>query len=474
LEIRMDAYDLVVIGAGPGGYPAAIRGAQLGARVAIVEREAFGGTCLNWGCIPSKALIAVAELYGKIRTAGDFGIRVEGVSLDYAAMVKRKDQIVDRLHKGVQGLLSANGVKSIKGAASLQSRTRIAVAPPGGGPAEMLEAAKIILATGSTSSLPGFIPRHERVVESRAFLARTTLPASVIVLGGGTIGCEFAGMLAHLGSKVTIVEMLEDILAGLDGDIRREVRRHMDKSLGVRILTGKPLEGITADSRGVRGTAGGEALEAELLLVAVGRKPVTDWLNLAAAGLTATPRGTLEVDEFGRTAAANIYAIGDLTDGPQLAHRATSQGGVAAEHALGKGRRPNEAVVPGCIFTSPEIGTAGLGEDEAAKKGRPVKTGKFQFLASGRALASGEAVGFAKWVVDAETDQLVGAHVVGPHATELIAEAAALIRAEMTATALGHTVHAHPTLSEAWLEAAHAVHGQAIHAPPSRKPSSKS
>ena len=282
----MEEFDVVVVGAGPGGYPAAIRAAQLGARTAIVERESFGGTCLNWGCIPSKALIASAELFARIQSAEEMGIKVEKVSFDYGAMVKRKDQLVERLHKGVKQLLEVNGVKIFQGTASFESRTRIAVTPRSGAPT-VIGAAKTILATGSTSVVPGFLPKHERVVESRALLDRKTAPASVLIMGGGIIGCEFACLLAHLGVRVTVVEMLEDILISLDPDVRREVRKHMESSLKIKVLTGKPLEKVTADDRGVKGTCGGESLEAELLVVAVGRRAVTDGLKLENAGLIA-------------------------------------------------------------------------------------------------------------------------------------------------------------------------------------------
>ncbi len=463
----MEEFDVVVIGAGPGGYPAAIRAAQLGVRTAIVEKESPGGTCLNWGCIPSKALIAAAELHARLKSAGEMGIRVEGLSFDYAAMVRRKDEVVGKLATGVRQLLEANGVKGFKGTGSFEARNRIAVASASG--TTVIGAAKTILATGAASAVPAFLPRHDRVVESRAFLDRKSLPASAIVLGGGIIGCEFAGMLANLGVRVTVVELLEEILAVVDPDVRAVVRRHMEKSLGVRVLTGKPLEKVAADDRGVRGECGGERLEAEILLVAVGRKPVTEGLRLENAGLKAGAQGTLAVDDVGRTAAPTIYAIGDVTGGPQLAHAATSQGIVAAEHACGRRDRKNETVIPSCIFTSPEIGTAGLGEEEVAKQGLKVRVGKFPFAALGKALAAGEPLGFAKWIVDPETDRLLGAQVVGAHAPDLRAVAAAAIRGEFTAGEIGRTIHAHPTLSEAWMEAAHAAHGESIHAAPRRK-----
>ena len=467
----MAAFDIVVIGAGPGGYPAAIRAAQLGASVALVEREEMGGTCLNWGCIPTKTLIASSELFARIKSAGAMGLRVDNASFDYAAMADRKDQVVQKLRNGVKQLLKANGVTVFQGNASFQSRNRIQVDPAAGGGVEtvVLAAAKTIISTGAASAMPGFLPRHERVVESRGFLGLRALPATTLILGGGIIGCEFACMLAQLGVRVTMVELLEDIIAVVDADVRRELRRHMEKTLGIRILTGVTLEEITADDRSVRGRAGQEKLEADLLLVALGRKPVTQTLKLENAGLAPNERGFLDVDAYGRTKVATIYAVGDVTGGPLLAHVATSQGLVAAANACGRYLHKNETVVPNCIFTTPEIGTVGLGEQEAQQQGKKIKTGKYMMSALGKALAIGEPIGFVKWVADAGTDQLLGAHAIGPHATDLIAEAAVAIRAELTAAELGHTIHAHPTLAEAWMEAAHVLLGEPIHSAPPRK-----
>jgi dihydrolipoamide dehydrogenase len=478
----------VVIGAGPGGYPAAIRAAQLGASVALVEKEEMGGTCLNWGCIPTKTLIASSELFARIKSAGTMGLRVASASFDYAAMADRKDQVVAKLRNGVKQLLKANGVTVFQGSASFQSRNRIQVelgvdpgVAPGFSPAHAalkggatsepvtLAAGKTIISTGATSAMPGFLPRHERVVESRGFLNLRALPASTLVLGAGVIGCEFACMLAQLGVKVTMVELLEDIVAVVDADVRRELRRHMEKSLGIRILTGVTLEEVTADDHSVRGRAGQESLEADLLLVSLGRKPVTSSLKLENAGLTPNERGFIDVDAYGRTNVATIYAVGDVTGGPQLAHAATAQGLVAAENACGRYLHKNETLIPNCIFTTPEIGTVGLGEQEAQQQGRKIKTGKFSMTVLGKALAMGEPMGFVKWVADADTHQLLGAHAVGPHATDIIAEAAVAIRAELTAADLAHTIHAHPTLAEAWMEAAHVLMGEPIHSAPPRK-----
>ncbi len=464
----MEKFDVVVIGAGPGGYPAAIRAAQLGASVAIVEREALGGTCLNWGCIPTKTLIASADLYHRVQHGAALGVAAGKASFDYAAMAARKGKVVERLQNGVGMLLKSNGIRVFEGTASFVNRSRVRVTPTKGDAVE-IEAGRTIIASGSTSAMPGFIPRHPRILESRAFLDLTALPGSLVVLGGGVIGCEFACMAAQLGVQVTVVEMLEDILLVLDADVRRELRQVMEKDLGIRVMTGQPMQDIQASAKSVTGRVGDEKVEAELMLVSVGRVPVTDGLYLARAGLTANERGCIEVDSACRTAVANIFAIGDVTAGStQLAHAATAQGLTAAEAACGRRARA-ETLVPACIFTAPEVGCVGLTEAQAAAQGRQVVTGKYMLSGLGKAMAAGEERGFVKWIVDARTDQLLGAQAVGAHATELVAEAAVAIRAELTAHELGATVHCHPTFSEAWMEAAHAVHGTCVHQPAKRR-----
>lgn len=463
----MDSFDVVVIGAGPGGYPAAIRAAQLGASVAIVEKEALGGTCLNWGCIPTKTLIASSDLYAQIAHAGTFGIKVKGMEADYPAMIRRKDEVVGKLKGGIGQLLKANKVTVFEGAASFESRTRLTVTSKTGSTSIGFKSA--IIATGSVSVMPGFIPRHERIVESRRLLEINELPASMTILGGGVIGCEFACLAAQLGVKVTLVEMLEDVLMILDRDVRSAFRNHLEKTLGVTVLTGAPLTDIKAGAKSVSGKVGEKTVESEMLLVAIGRKAFTEGLGLEKAGLKVNERGILDVDDNCRTAAPNIFAIGDVNGRAQLAHAATSQGVTAAENALGKKPHPMEALVPACIFTSPEIGAVGMSEADAAKKGFEVVTGKFHLAGLGKALASGHTEGFVKWVARKDTGQLIGGHAIGAHATELIAEAGLAIRAELTLDEVANTVHSHPTLSEAWMEAAHAAHGTCIHAPPKRR-----
>jgi len=462
----MEKFDLIVIGAGPGGYPAAIRAAQLGASVAIVEREAPGGTCLNWGCIPTKTLIASADLADQIRHAEAFGLKTAPPAVNYPALIDRKNRVVAQLSGGVAGLLKAHGVRWFPGTASFTARNRIQVVQ--GAQTTPLEAAHILIATGSTSALPGFLPQHPRIVESRAFLDRTELPASMIILGGGVIGCEFACLAARLGVAVTLVEMFADVLLILDPDVRRELRAAFEKKLKIRILTGAALTDVAADARGVSGKAGDQTVSADLMLVAVGRRPVTAELNLDALGLTLTPAGHIPVDAFGQTRAAGVYAIGDVNGGPQFAHAATRQGLIVAENLFAKTRTPFDPLVPACIFTDPEVGSVGLTETQAAEQKRAVKIGRFTFAHLGKALAAGHPEGFVKWIADAGTDRLLGAQAVGAHATELIAEATLAIRGEYTAAEFGRTIHSHPTLAEAWMEAAHALHGTCVHAPPRR------
>ncbi|NLB59729.1 MAG: dihydrolipoyl dehydrogenase [Lentisphaerae bacterium] len=463
----MAKYDLIVIGAGPGGYPAAIRAAQLGASVALIEKEALGGVCLNWGCIPTKTLISGASLYGQLRQAERFGIQTGKITFDYASMQRNKEAVVAKLQAGLAALIKANGIALHTGRAVFLGRNRLAVHPPQGAPST-LEGARTIIATGAVSFLPSWLPASPRIVDSRAFLDLPQLPRSLIVLGGGVIGTELACLAAQLGVQVTIIELLEDILLTLDTDLRATLRRHMERELKIRILTGTAAKEVLSEADKITLKTAQETFSAELLLVATGRRPQTQALELKQAGVQPDPQGFIAVDESGQTAAATIYAVGDVTGGVQLAHAATAQGIAAAEHALAQRPPARPALVPSCIFTAPEIGTVGLTEKEAQEQQRAVRSGKFPFQALGRALAAGETQGFVKLIVDAKSDQILGAQVIGLQATELIAEATTAIQAELTARELGSTIHAHPTLAEAWMEAARAVHGACIHAAPQR------
>jgi dihydrolipoamide dehydrogenase len=461
----MEQFDVGIIGGGPGGYPAAIRAAQLGLSVALVEREELGGTCLNFGCIPTKLFIGAAELLHSVRHAAYLGIKAGGAELDFAALAAHKDRSIAQLRGGVGALLKRNGVRVIQGGAAFLNPGQISVARGDAEPVR-LAARHFIIATGSTSFLPDSLPQHERIVESRKFLALKSLPERLLVLGGGYIGCELACMAARLGVAVVIVEMLDDILPGFDPDVRQELRKAMESTLGIRLLTGGALAGVTASASGVSASFRGETLNADYLLVATGRRPVTNGLGFEKIGVRVNARGYIEINPFGQTSVPTIYAVGDITGGTQLAHVATSQGIIAAENACGTPRRAYETVIPGVVFTSPEVGIVGLSEQEAKRRGIPVKVGRFPFAALGRSIVTGQHGGFAKWIAREHTDTLLGAAVVGPHATELIAEAAVAIRAKLKAHELEATIHAHPTFGEVWMEAAHAVHGAAIHAPP--------
>jgi dihydrolipoamide dehydrogenase len=376
--------------------------------------------------------------------------------------------VVAKLRGGIAALLKANGVDFYPATASFAGRNLLLL-KDSTGKESRLEAKHIVIAAGCVSAVPAFLPRDEKIMESRAFLEMDKLPARLIVLGGGIIGCELAGMAAQLGAEVTIVEILEDIMANLDKDLRGEVRKHMEKNLKIQILTGQPLKNIAVSGKTVKGQCGGKTLEAELLLCAAGRVPVSGDLALEACGLKANGKGFIETDADCRTKAANIFAVGDINGKHQLAHAATAQGIFAAEAALGRRRSHKPAVIPSCIFTSPEIGVAGLDEQEAVKTNRKVVIGKFPFAALGKAVSSGETTGFVKWIADPENGQLLGAAAVGAHATELIAEATLAIQSEQTYEELGRIVHAHPTFAEAWMEAAHGVGGNCIHAPPKHR-----
>jgi len=464
----MDKYDIAIIGGGPGGYPAAIRAAQLGASVVLIEKELPGGTCLNWGCIPTKTLITAASFYARARHEIPPGLKITGISFDYKELIGNKNRVVAKLRNGITHLLKANDVDFIRAAASFAGRNLLLLRDSSGNESR-LEAKNIVIAAGSVSALPSFLPRSEKIIESRAFLDLEKLPAKLIVLGGGVIGCELACMAAQLGAEVTIVEILEDIMTSLDKDLRSEVRRHMENDLRIQVLTGFSMENITCGQDGVKGQCAGKNLEAELLLCAAGRVPASADLALEQCGLKTNEKGFIETDFSCRTSAANIFAIGDINGKCQLAHAATAQGILAVETALGRRRPDRPQIIPSCIFTSPEIGVAGLSEQEAAKTNRKIIAGKFPFAALGKAISSGETIGFVKWIADPATGQLLGAAAVGAHAAELVAEATLAIQSELTYEELGRTVHVHPTFSEAWMEAAHAVGGHCIHLPPRRK-----
>src|SRR6184192_1546389 len=452
-------FDVVVIGGGPGGYVAALRAAQLGARTAIVEKDRMGGTCLVRGCIPTKALLQSSELYTMARDGAAFGLVADNVGFDWAAAQKRKGSVVDQLVKGVEGLLKAGGVTSYKGGARLAGKGVVEVA------GDRLQAKDIVIATGSAvARIP--LPGAELTIDSDQILELKDVPRRLAVIGGGVVGMEFAAMFAALGSKVTVLEMLPQVLAMVDADLVAVYSKHLSK-VGGEIHTDSKVSEVVKRNGAlqVRFSTGGEggAVDADQVLLAVGRTPYTQGLDAEKAGVK-LDRGRIVVDDHLRTSADGVWAIGDVIGGIMLAHVASYEGVCAVENIAGHGDRvPDYHAAPNCVYTDPEIAHVGLGEKEAKEKGISVKVGKFPFAAAGRALTLGQTEGFVKVIADAESGKLLGAHIIGPRATDLIAEATLAVQNGLTLEQLDLTIHAHPTLPESLMEAALAAQGRAIH-----------
>jgi len=463
-----ESYDLCIIGAGPGGYVAAIHAGRAGASVALIEKEHFGGTCLNVGCIPTKALLACTETLRTAKHSSDFGVNIDGeISFDWTAMLNRKDSIIEKLRTGIGGLLKNAGVTVYCGSASFEDKNKINITSVTGD-SEILISKNTIIATGSKPAMPEFIPKSPLILDSTDLLNIQEVPKSLIILGGGVIGCEFACLLSELGTEITIVEMLPDILPGLDIEISKQMGRELKKRK-IKVLTGKPLENITVSETGVTGIVGTKELSAEYMLVSIGRLPVTDGLNIVTTGVHVDEKGFIPVDNQCRTNISNIYAIGDVTGRIQLAHLASAMAITAAENACGNDDKFSDRFVPGCVYTNPEIGSVGLTQHQCAEQGIEFKIGKFPFAALGKAMAINEPTGFCKIISDAKNDQILGVHIIGAHATDLIAEAVTALEQNMSASKLGKVIHAHPTLSEIMMEAAHAVHDKSVHIPVMKK-----
>lgn len=461
----MEKFDLAVIGAGPGGYVAAIRAAQLGAKVALVEGGEIGGVCLNRGCIPTKALIASAHALSAARRAGEFGIALPGGEprVDMPAAVARKDRIVGQLKKGVASLLAANGVELIRGAASFTGPGAIAV---DGAP---LDARNVLIATGSSwMELPDIRLDGERIVTSDEALGWTAVPETLAIIGGGVVGCEFACMMRAFGAKVTIIEATPSILPPVERAISRLLVRSM-KDQGIEILTDATVKRAEAEGEGVRyELATGEVRQADRMIVAVGRRARTADLNLEAAGVALTERGFIKVDGRFKTTGEGTFAIGDVIGQPMLAHAASAEGVAAVEGIFGGAADHDPSSCPSPIFTSPEIASVGRTSEDLEKNGVAFKTGRFPFAANGKALCDGEAQGQA--IVHADgSGKILGVHIFGRDATLLIAEAALALHRGFSARDLASAIHSHPTLSEAIAEAALDIAGSAIHKAPARK-----
>ena len=457
-------YDVIVLGGGPGGYVAAIRAAQLGLKTAVIEKEHLGGVCLNWGCIPSKALIRNAEIANLLRRGKEFGFHFENLSMDYAVAVKRSRQVVTRLVKGVGVLMRKNKIDVIEGFGVLEDAHTLRVNDAS------YTTANIILATGSRpNSLPGVEFDGERILNYRQAIVQRDLPARFAIVGAGPIGMEFAYVYRSYGVEVTVIEMLPHILPNEDSDAAAVVAKAFRKA-GVRLLEGTRTERVEATESGVvlhvKNLESGqvERVEADQALIAIGIRPNSEGVGLEKAGV-ATERGWVQIDEFMRTNVPNIYAIGDVTGKMPLAHVASAQGIVAAETIAGAETMPIEdyAAMPRCTYCSPQVASLGLTEAQAREQGYEVTVGRFPFQANGKALGLGEREGFVKLVVDAKYGEILGVHMVGPEVTELLPELSLAKLMELTPAEIARNVHAHPTLSEVVMEAAHAALGHAIH-----------
>ena len=464
------SFDVLVIGGGPGGYVAAIRAAQLGLSVGLVEREALGGVCLNWGCIPSKALLRNAELLHIIREQSkELGFSFDNFSADFEKAYRRSRQVSQRLVKGIGFLMKKNAIQVIEGAATLTSPTAVTVEPGG----QTIEAKHIILATGARNrTFPGMETDGERVLGYREAIVLQESPQSLVVIGTGAIGVEMAYIHHAYGAQVTLVEMLPRILPLEDEEISQELQKLYGK-LGIAVRTGTRVERIERTEAGVRVHAvndAGEAvtLDAEKAIVAVGVQPNVEGLGLEAAGVQTRRGGFVEVDRFMRTNAPSIYAIGDVTGKLMLAHVASAMGMVAAEHIAGhevEGFADDEYLfMPRAIYCQPQVASMGLTEKQATERGHEINVGRFNFIANGKALGLNEKNGWVKVISDKRYGEILGVHMIGPEVTELLPEFVLAHGNELTAHEIARSVHAHPTLSEVLMEAAHAVEGQAIHA----------
>ncbi len=463
----MAKYDAVVLGGGPGGYECAIRISQNGLKTALIEEDELGGTCLNRGCIPTKALLHAADIYTEAQNSAPFGINISGVSFDYAKIIERKNAVVKQLTSGVGFLEKSNGVEVIKARGTMTGPHTISLST-----GDTVEADYVVLATGSVPAripIPGIdLPG---VVDSTGVLDITECPKAVVIVGGGVIGTEFATFFSRLGVQVTIVEMIDRILGPLDKEIADLVARKLKKN-GVKIFTGVKVTSIEAGLKvnyeakdGAKGVA-----EGDIVLMAGGRWPNSKNVGFEQIGLQMNKRGFVEVDGLCRTNLPGVYAIGDLNGKMQLAHVATAQGFIVADHIAGKKVKAlNMNHIPSCVYCSPEAAMVGLTEEQAKATGRELGVGKFNLSGNGKALTMGENEGIVKFVYDKTTDEILGCHILGPRATDLIAEVVSVMECEGTVAEIGSAVHPHPTVSEAVMEAAHVCHGKCANAPKPKK-----
>ena len=456
----MSTYDVGIIGGGPGGYVAAIRAAQLGGTVCLIEKGEWGGTCLNRGCIPTKTLFSIAHLAEQIQNTP--ALNTQGTTVDYPKALTHKTEVIQKLKGGISQLLKANKIRTLNGNASLTDRNTIAVSKLDG-TTEQVNVKNVIIATGSEPAEPTIFEIDETdVLTTTGILNLTELPESLIIVGGGVSGCEFASIFNAFGCKVTVLELLPTILATEDIQVVRHIRLFM-KRKGISLHTGAKLTSVKKSDEGVTAVLeSGENLTAQKMLVSIGRRYNTEGIGLDKVGVR-TENGKIVVNEQMQTNIPGIYAVGDVASRYLLAHVASAEGKVAAQNCLSETTEMDYQVIPWCVFTLPEIGHAGMTETEATDEGYKVKVGKFPYAASGMALGMGEADGFVKTITDADSGDILGVHIVGVHASTLIHEAAVAIRLGASAMDIAHTVHAHPTLSEMVMESAEAAYDRAVH-----------
>jgi|LakMenE18May11ns_1017448.scaffolds.fasta_scaffold9947897_3 dihydrolipoamide dehydrogenase len=466
------AYDVIVLGSGPGGYPAAIRASQLGLKVAIIEKESLGGVCLNWGCIPTKALLKSAQVYDYMKHANQYGLQAQGVAHDFGAVIKRSRGVADKMSKGVQFLMKKNKIDVIMGYGRIQSKGKLSVTAADG-KQQTVEAKYIIIATGGRSrELPSLKQDGSKVVGYREAMTLPAQPASMIIVGSGAIGIEFAYFYHSMGTKVTVVEFLPRIVPVEDEDISKELEKQYKKQ-GIDIMTQSTVESVDTTGNGVRAKvkkADGSivTLEADVVLSAVGVVANIENIGLEENGIK-TEKGKIIVDPYQQTGVAGIYAIGDCTPGQALAHVAAKEGINAAEHIAYLEKKHHHLPqpldynnIPGCTYCTPEIASVGYTEKAAKEAGYELKVGKFPFMASGKASAAGAVEGFVKVIYDARYGELLGCHMIGMNVTEMIAEAVVARKLETTASEILNAVHPHPTMSEGFKEATAAAYGEAI------------
>ena len=457
-------FDVVVVGAGPGGYVAAIKASQMGKSVALIEKSNLGGTCLNVGCIPTKTLIANALMLHKIKQASDFGIEVGPISFDYSKMKTRKDTVVEKIKKSLEGLIRSNGITIFKGKAEFTSLNELKIV---GTDNEILSFKKAIIATGSEPlDIPAFPCDHQKIFNSSSILDLTTLPKKIAIVGGGYIGCEFASLFAELGVKVSLIEALPSILS-LQGSMVADTMTKAFTKKGIDLVTNALVEKIDTQGDGiVVHLKGKDPIAADIALIAIGRKVISQGIGLEKAGVPVTPRGEIPVNDRMETSVPGIYAIGDVTGKFLLAHVASHQGVVAASNACGQEAHMHYEAVPAVIFTHPEVATVGMSSEQAEKEGLSFTLAKFPFQALGKAVATMETEGFSQIILEKKTGRILGAQVIGEGAASLISEMALAIANELTIECISETIHAHPTMPEAWLEAALIAQETPIHFPP--------